>query len=204
MLKYLSILMVTILFISCKEQETKDIDFLVYNDIIEELIEKDIYFENLNEYILRTQQKDSLSFDQQNFDEIYELYNKNKKEKDTLNVFINNKLYSLDEFDNLSIMPIKEIVEDIDNYNDLNKRELSFSPTREINLPEKLNYSSFEDATIGFFKFSRVYFNTDMNKAFFVYEYNCEEEYCYKKILIYVEKDNQKWQIIKYTSLVVS
>jgi hypothetical protein len=204
MLKYLSVLVLTILIVSCKKQETRDLDFVVYNDIIEELIDKDIYFENLDEYILRTQQKDSLSFDKQSFDEIYEIYNKNKKEKEILNVFINNKLYPLDEFDNLSIMPIKEIIEDIGSYNDLNKSKLSFSPVQKINLPEKLNYSSFEQATIGFFKFSRVYFNTDMNKAFFVYEYNCEEEYCYKKSLIYVEKDNEKWQITKYITLVVS
>ena len=166
--KYISII---ILLFSCNTNTTINYDHYLINDVFMDLVNEDYLFESFIEYKNRVEKSEN---DQSDVHVIYEEYLKSRKEKEKLNLFIYDKLSPLDK-------EVIEIVENTDNYH-LGVNESSFNPKVDIKLDENISFSSFEDATIGYFRFSRVSYNVDMNKAFFVYEFNCPDE-CYKKYI---------------------
>lgn len=198
MTKFLNFILIVLIFTSCKKEENINLEVNVLNDVIEYLIEDHYFYESYKDYLNRTNLNDTLDFDN-----LYASYINNKIERKTLNIYIDDKLHSMDDFNKKSPIINLESIDDFDIYTNTKKPRQNFSPIQEIKLPEKLKFSSFESSDY-FIGFSRVYFNFELNKAFFVFDMSCFEEYCHSISLIFVEIKNNKWEIVKITPLLVS
>lgn len=178
---FIGVLFIIFFLLSCNFKKEKD--FEVINNVLPELFIKDYSFESFKDYKHRLYAAEEI--DKINFDSLYNEYEKNKKLKKTLTLFIKDTL-----------TPIKnktlKLVLNIDDYDLKPKKEVKFNPIKKIKLPKGISLSSYEDATVARYEFSRVYINKNNNKAFFVLKFDCLNG-CYSEQIIYLYKDNDKW-----------
>jgi hypothetical protein len=189
------------LFTSCKKNEVNNIDVEVINNTFKELINDEIFVESFLEYEKRTG-NDVNNFS--SFEELYELYQGEKKEFKNRNVYIYSWLRPIkDSVYNDNIELKSPWHRDIKEYTDLHKPKLKFNPKIDIQLPEGLNLASYEESDF-YFSFSRVHFNENKDKAFFLFEIARLEEDYYSLSIVFVEMKEEKWEISEVKQLVVS
>lgn len=184
MKNYTTIFFIIILLLfSCTSKKENIKDFDVINDVFSDLFINDYSFEGFRNYKHRIYTEDEL--EKSDSDSLYTEYEKNKKIKKILNVFINDTLTSIKN-------KTLELVMNINDYDLKSKEEVKFNPIQEIKLPKNISFSSYENATVARYEFSRVYINRKKNKAFFVLKFDCLDG-CYSEHIIYLSRGDNKW-----------
>lgn len=183
-----------VLLSSCVNKENVLDDFQVINDVFPNLFIKDYSFESFLDFKNRKYSKEEL--EKFEVDSLYNEYEENKILKKKLNVYIYNKLFSIEKKD-------VEFIEEIHSYEINDLEEVKTNPREIINLPPKLFFSSFNDATLARYKFSRVCFNNNKDEAFFVLKLDCLNG-CYNEHVVFVKKHGNKWVVDKKIMIATS
>ncbi|WP_440067157.1 hypothetical protein [Tenacibaculum discolor] len=195
MKNYITILFTAIfILLSCNDKGKNNDDFEVINDVFPDLFIKDYLFESFKDYQHRNYSENEL--EKYDIDSLYTVYEKNKQLKKKFNVFVFNKL------DTLNIKDI-DLIEGINDYGEFDLEEVKFNPKEKIKLPEKISLSSFEEATIAAYKFSRVYFDKNKEKAFFIFKLTCFDG-CYNEHIVFAVKKENKWVVDKTIMIATS
>ncbi|SFS65716.1 hypothetical protein SAMN04487906_1161 [Zhouia amylolytica] len=168
---------------SCTNNEELIGEIKVINDVVYELLDESFFYESYDEYVIRTGNKDSLSFDKS-----YSNFIEKRRKKTEVKICIQNTLE-----------PIEESVLNIINDDLLDigkKKSLRFVPNNEIEYGHNVKIINKEQKSDGLLSFSRVYFTPKNKYAYFIYRFT-DLDGKYSKYLIKVNREGDSWKIRK-------